>query len=323
MVIGAKNLKACRRYVTTTANTYQQKKALRQHGRGFFNFWGQGSFEGSWLWRFLDRPRLRSLATGRRIAFVSVFGHPRILERIKAEYRIFYTGENLDFYPAYGDHLFDSVDLSLGFDHLQRPDYLRLPIWLLECFEADMQLADIVKRLKQQEKNRLDLLDRPANVASLLASHDSVGVRGQIADIFTKYGEVKYGGSFRNNGLIVPPGWNKKHQFIRRYPFQICPENSSRDGYVTEKLFQAIAAGCVPIYWGPGTPVEPTILNSEAIITFKPSQPHLFEKQVQNLLRDTSQLRQFRDTPPFQPSAAENIYSYYLNLEDRLIAMLT
>lgn len=42
-----------------------------------------------------------------------------------------------------------------------------------------------------------------------------------------------------------------KIQTIKNYRFSICYENSSTcNGYVTEKIFDCFAAGCVPIYWG-------------------------------------------------------------------------
>lgn len=42
-----------------------------------------------------------------------------------------------------------------------------------------------------------------------------------------------------------------KLEVLSRYKFSICYENA-RDitGYITEKIFDSLAAGCVPIYWG-------------------------------------------------------------------------
>lgn len=37
---------------------------------------------------------------------------------------------------------------------------------------------------------------------------------------------------------------------MRDYKFNIAFENSRVDGYTTEKLFDALAAGTLPIYWG-------------------------------------------------------------------------
>jgi tetratricopeptide (TPR) repeat protein len=58
-------------------------------------------------------------------------------------------------------------------------------------------------------------------------------------------------------------GWNKalfpsyrgtlesKKETLARYRFAICYENTfAYPGYITEKLFDCLKAGCVPIYWG-------------------------------------------------------------------------
>lgn len=37
---------------------------------------------------------------------------------------------------------------------------------------------------------------------------------------------------------------------IRGYKFNLCPENNRMEGYVTEKVIDAIVAGCIPIYYG-------------------------------------------------------------------------
>ena len=41
-----------------------------------------------------------------------------------------------------------------------------------------------------------------------------------------------------------------KHAFLQNYKFNLCFENSAVDGYTTEKLCDALAAGTLPIYWG-------------------------------------------------------------------------
>jgi hypothetical protein len=45
----------------------------------------------------------------------------------------------------------------------------------------------------------------------------------------------------------------KKIDTLAGYRFCFCYENfSSPDGWITEKIFDAMFAGCVPVYWGPG-----------------------------------------------------------------------
>ena len=41
-----------------------------------------------------------------------------------------------------------------------------------------------------------------------------------------------------------------KLQFIKDYRFTICFENSSYPGYTTEKIYESMISGSVPIYWG-------------------------------------------------------------------------
>lgn len=44
----------------------------------------------------------------------------------------------------------------------------------------------------------------------------------------------------------------EKLNVLKQYKFSICFENThTTPGYITEKIFDAFAAGCVPIYWGP------------------------------------------------------------------------
>lgn len=41
-----------------------------------------------------------------------------------------------------------------------------------------------------------------------------------------------------------------KLALFRQYRFCICMENSLAMDYVSEKVYQGLAAGCLPIYWG-------------------------------------------------------------------------
>jgi hypothetical protein len=41
-----------------------------------------------------------------------------------------------------------------------------------------------------------------------------------------------------------------KLETLSRYAFSICFENSVLRGWVTEKIFDCLAAGTVPVYWG-------------------------------------------------------------------------
>lgn len=82
-------------------------------------------------------------------------------------------------------------------------------------------------------------------------------------DFFKKlceYKKVDSGGRHLNNiygGYIAG-----KHAWLKDYKFNICFENVASVGCLTEKLLDAWAGGCVPIYWG-----DPSLLKSELVLS--------------------------------------------------------
>lgn len=56
-----------------------------------------------------------------------------------------------------------------------------------------------------------------------------------------------------------------KRAYLKQFKFTVAFENSRRAGYATEKLFDALAADTVPIYWG--DPAVETIVNKDAVVS--------------------------------------------------------
>ena len=57
-----------------------------------------------------------------------------------------------------------------------------------------------------------------------------------------------------------------KIQFLKQYKFNIAFENASLPGYTTEKLVEAMAARCLPIYWG--NPLIQREFNSKSFLNY-------------------------------------------------------
>lgn len=58
-------------------------------------------------------------------------------------------------------------------------------------------------------------------------------------------------------------GWQiRKHEILKQYRFNLCIENTNLPYYCTEKIWQAIAAHCLPIYYGNTTIYEDFPRNS-------------------------------------------------------------
>ena len=87
----------------------------------------------------------------------------------------------------------------------------------------------------------------------MVASHDRNGIRKDIMQLLNKIETVKSAGKiYHNDDTLFSKFNDNKLDYIHTFMFNICPENTNVDGYVTEKLFQAFAAGCIPIYNGGG-----------------------------------------------------------------------
>ncbi|WP_276891476.1 glycosyltransferase family 10 domain-containing protein [Helicobacter japonicus] len=149
--------------------------------------------------------------------------------------RIFSTGENVR-----AD--FNFCDYAIGFDYISFEDrYLRYPLYL-HC-ESDMQKVT-EKHLHITPKI---LQDKTRFCTFVVSNGKADEKRTQFFDFLNQYNRVDSGGRYKNN--IGKPVADK-YAFLKEGKFNIAFENSSTNGYTTEKLFQAFASHTIPIYWG-------------------------------------------------------------------------
>ena len=302
-----------------TAQQWRGWRALRRYGVAYYNWWPQAqAVPQTWFYRFLQRPRLRDATARRRTGFYSVFGPRALYPYLPADRKVFFTGENLAHYPAYRDYGAPSTDLALGFAPASaHPNYLRFPLWLLECFPPEATLADLTATVERQ--NRPPTNERQW-AAALVARHDRGGQRRAIAAATEPAVPVAYGGAFGNpDGTTLAPGWPAKHAYLRQFRFNVCPENSAAPGYCTEKLFQAIAAGCRPVYWGHSPDPEPGILNPKFLLWYDPAHPNRLTHRLHQLGADAGAEGVWEGQAPYVAGAAERIYGFYERLEERLL----
>jgi hypothetical protein len=150
--------------------------------------------------------------------------------------RIFYTGECIT--PD-----FNECDYAIGFDRLQFGDrYVRIPLYDLFQYKSSYQTLMGRAPFTHEE---LSAKTRFCNfVYSNCFAQD---MRTVIFEKLSKYKRVDSGGSYRNNigGLV-----RDKQEFQSHYKFSIAFENTSHDGYVTEKILDSFAARTIPIYYG-------------------------------------------------------------------------
>jgi hypothetical protein len=247
------------------------------------------------------------------IQFFSVFGRRYILQFSRALQKIFYTGECVSAdshaasYRKYGDHCLREVDLSLGFEFLDEKNYRRLPLWLLYYFQP-YDTREII----QQKLDEFWQYSPRNKFCALVASHDKNKVRSEIYRAVSQIDAVDCAGKLLHNDDALKKQFaDNKDAYLRQYKFNICPENANGQGYVTEKLFQSLQAGCIPIYTGYSKNPEPEILNTNIILWYEPGADNTaMLERIRELNKDNKEYKKFMAQNCFLDTAADKIYDY-------------
>ena len=166
--------------------------------------------------------------------------------------KIHYTGENTPPIER------DDILLNLGYERRTTSNYIRLPLWVLEIdwFQADTTKIQNPIPISLTESTVAGL-EKRNKFCAFIVSNPSQPIRNQAFHTLCRYKRVDSAGRVYNNvgnileaGLGGGGGERKKVDFLKNYKFCLAYENESSPGYITEKIFHAKAAGCVPIYWG-------------------------------------------------------------------------
>ncbi len=143
--------------------------------------------------------------------------------------RIFYSGENIT--PD-----FNVYDYAISCDYIDFGErYLRVPVYHF---------------LNKLRKN-ISMPDNPQKrgFCSFLYSNGiyADNIRVNFFKLLSKYKKINSSGKLLNNtGLKV----ENKIEYLNRFKFTIAFENSSNEGYISEKISDAFLANTIPVYWG-------------------------------------------------------------------------
>ncbi|HEY9646784.1 MAG TPA: glycosyltransferase family 10 [Chroococcidiopsis sp.] len=112
--------------------------------------------------------------------------------------------------------------------------------------QPEYMLGMVHQRYKKQYRNLLGDGERDIAVAFFDRMFgDSFHTYARVWEKTLPWENVGWKGTIK--GTIMG---NEKLLTLRNYKFTICFENSREDGYITEKIFSALFAGSVPIYFG-------------------------------------------------------------------------
>ena len=79
----------------------------------------------------------------------------------------------------------------------------------------------------------------------LIARHDREGQRTKIFNEVNKYCKIFCPSNYKKNCNPIGKNVKDKLNFLKKFKYNICPENSKFEGYCTEKIFQSLESGCI------------------------------------------------------------------------------
>lgn len=306
----------CRKFVLN----YKQAQIIREQSAypvQFFNFWSQPNEQMYWFNYLMSRHLLPESKTA---SFFSVFGDKSIINKVHTDVKIFFSGENLkrESFAQYTDHCLSnlSIDLAMGFEVFEHPRYVRFPLWMMDClFPADSSKEAIRAKCQQV---RFPMIENKDKFCCLIASNGADGLRKEMFEIINKIAQVDSAGQYLHNDDALQNQYNdNKLAYMQRYLFNICPENSSAYGYTTEKIFEAISAGCIPIYWGAEF-ADKEVINENAIIRWnKEDGGKTAVRQIEELYSNPKLLNDFLSQPRLLSTAEEYILDVLSTIESK------
>ncbi len=251
---------------------------------------------------------------------------------------LFFTEENLATlkkYREYTTYLDGLPSVAMGFDYHSAANYRRFPLWLMYLFTAEFaataSIGAIQRRLESIEQQRLH---PKTKFAAMIASHDGYALSKKVSGwvqptsrktITEQLATIEFihcpGKLLHNDDSLAKEYHEDKIAYLHQFLFNICAENAAVKGYVTEKIFEAIEAGTIPIYWGAADP-EPTILNQERIIFWHEGQEEELLAQVKELYCNSESRERFLRQPVFTDRAAVEIHRYFDKLREDIKNLL-
>ncbi len=232
--------------------------------------------------------------------FYSVFG----VEHLKYDcVRIFYTGE------CYTPD-FNECDYAIGYDRLQFGDrYIRVPLYRLLRYKNSYDELLCPRKFTIEDVNA-----KTAFCNFIYSNCFAQEARALFFDRLSQYKRIESGGCYKNNvGRPVP----NKRKFQEKTKFTIAFENTTYDGYATEKLVEAFAAGTVPIYYG-----DPNIakdFNPEAFINVIDYKN--FDEVIERVRKidnnDELYLKMLNTAPVLNPSDNSDLAEFLYHIFDQ------
>jgi hypothetical protein len=125
----------------------------------------------------------------------------------------------------------------------------------------------------------------PSEFCCFVVSNPNSHVRNKMFKMLNNYKNVHSYGKFANNmnnGIKYKYWTNEYLNFIGKYKFIICFENSKKGTYITEKIVNPFLARIVPIYWG--THHVKNVFNPESMLFLEDESDESYSKLINRII---------------------------------------
>lgn len=299
-------------------NGMRQKREQGAYQVQFYNMWDGFVRDGAYWSRFLKAKGL--LDSGKSVAVFSCIGPRYMMDLVHTDVKIFFTGENVkrSSLLKYADHALrnQSINLAMGFEVFEDPRYLRFPLWMDYMFQPEWTADEIRTKCEQL---RFPNIQDKRKFCCMVSTNSADGLRKEMMEAISQIAHVDSGGLYMHNDDSLQTEYkDDKLAYLQSYSFNICPENTLVYGYTTEKVFEAISVGCIPIYWGADF-ADKDVINENAVIRWdRKDGGQSALKQIQELYANPKMLNEFLTQPRLLPTAEEYILDTFATIESKL-----
>ena len=175
-----------------------------------------------------------------------------------------------------------------------------IPLFFQAIYLNEYNLDEIIPRFSQKIKknqihNRRIIDERyySESFSGVIFSGKSYSIRELIVNAISEVIPVaKYGKAYNK------PFQGSKHLLQKEHLFCICPENSIREGYCSEKVVEAYLSGYIPIYWNHPKNIE-GIINKNAIINLYGLDKEQIKQKIIEITTNRALLKDIYESPLF------------------------
>ncbi len=303
----------------------------------FINWWSNG--KDDFFKKFIENyMNIETVVVDHEpdILFFSVFHkispHQYVKNNPSVKLKIFFTGEDTTSGYSRGcgsDHYYlNFADISLGFKNLDHPNYIRFPLWLtyinIEKYNMGKPCLPFQKIANFKPNNQ-------GKFCCIISNHDSNNTRTNIVKSLSNYEIISVAGNIKNNFKNIAKIHNisagkneyNKQLCLNGFKFNICSESSISPGYISEKLFECIIGGCIPIYYcNHDVDIESEIINNNFIIKYNNNNVETVTKKILEINNNKKLYDEFVNQNILNNNAYDNIISYYDKLKIKIFEKL-